>query len=814
MWDDRGVIVRFGDFELDDERYVLTGPGGPVHVERQVFEVLHHLIRHRDRVVSKEELLDTVWGDRFVSESALTSRIKAARRAIGDDGTAQRFIKTVHGRGYHFVGEITTSGEDAAPAPASRPLPRLRTTPIGRDDDIADVAKLVADTRLVTITGAGGVGKTTVGLAVAAQLASQFSDGATFVDLTPVLPGGDVTQAVAAAAGVEGDASTGQHLLAAHLAQRPLLLILDNCEHVLDSTGKLVDQMLEHASGAHVLATSREPLGISGEHLWPLGPLGDAGPLVFVERARAAEPRIDWRSDDPVIVDLCDRLDNVPLALELAAGQLRRFDIGELARDLGSHLSLPTSRAGPETSRHSTMDATVDWSYQLLDDDEQRLLRHLSVYPASFDLEAVLGAAPVPRSQAARLLVQLVDKSLVARELWSGRYRLLEIIRLFARDRLDEAVETDDALERHRAHIVERVAARSRTDRWMSATLAGRYRADLDHVRQAFRLSLEQGNVGDAVELAVGASFLWRNTIGCTEGDALCRQLLAHDLSDDDHLWVQILRADVGMGRGDYRLMSDAAAAARSLIPHTDDLAAACIATHFDALSQLTQPDEARKRFAEPIELAHSTGNPQLTTLMGSFLAVADIGAGDYDAAHARLTELDAAASVDGYDRFILHWAGWMLALNERNATDARRWMSVQQDFLDRTGIVETWLSSFSSAMSDLLEGIDPHPMIARTLTLADREGYDAEADCVLILAFWEICADRYEQAAELLGTAVRSRFNATAHYAFYQVVLRHTLTRHLEAGALRSAMLRGARRTAGEALADYGVARTAPAAG
>jgi predicted ATPase/DNA-binding winged helix-turn-helix (wHTH) protein len=799
------VIVRFDTFQLDDQRLTLAGPDGPIHVERQVFEVLQHLIAHRDRVVSKEELLDTIWGDRFVSESTLTSRIKAARRAIGDDGTTQRLIKTVHGRGYHFVAEVDEVAGDEA-EPSLRPLPRLRTTPIGRDDDIARVASRTLDAKLVTVTGPGGVGKTTVALSVAAQLCPQFSDGAVFVDLTPVQPGGDLTQAVADAVGVEGDASTSLDGLANHLATRPLLLVLDNCEHVLDGAATLVDTMLARGSSAHVLATSREPLAVPGEHLWPLGPLGAAGPLVFVERAAAAEPRIDWQPDDPAIVELCERLDNVPLALKLAAGQLRRFDLAELSRDLAGHLAMPTARSGSDSSRHTTMDATVDWSYQLLDNGEQRLLRHLSVFPSSFDRDAVEGSAPASATPTAQLLAQLVDKSLVARELWSGRYRLLEIIRLFARDRLDEASETNDALERHRRFVVERVSATSRTDRWMSAQLASDYRTMLDDTRQALRLSLDSGHSADAVEIAVGAAFLWRNTIGCTEGVALTSLLLGCDLSDRDRLWLHILQADVGQGHGDHETMFTARDAALVLADQVNDSAAACIASHYGALTHLTNPQRAHDHLTRAAELAQASGDPRLANLVEAFLIVADLGLGDHESAAARVEQIDRTASHDGYDRFILHWAAWMLALNERDGAAARHWMSAQQNFLDGTGIVETWLSSFSTAMSDVIEGLDPHPMLERVLSLADREGYDADADCVLVLAFWEICSDRFESAAELLGTAVRSRFNATANYVLYRIVLDRTMRQHLDTETLNAAMARGASSTAAEALANHGV--------
>jgi predicted ATPase len=613
---------------------------------------------------------------------------------------------------------------------------------------------------------------------------------------------------VAEAAGVEGAASETIELMADHLANRPVLLVLDNCEHVQRS-GELVDRMLQGGETADILATSREPLGVVGEHVWPLGPLHDEGPTLFVERARAAEPRVPWDPADPAVVELCHRLDDVPLALELAAGQLRRFDLDELIRRLDDRLTLLSGRASGDAPRHATMETAIDWSYRLLDRTEQCLLRHLSVFPSSFDVRAVEASAP-PLSGTVPITVlgQLVDKSLVVRLPGSGRYRLLETIRVFAGDRLEESGEATSAFERHRRHIRERVGSASRLDRWMSARLGARFRTDLDDSRQAFRLSLQHADVEDAVEIAVGASFLWRNAVGCAEGDAWIHDLLALDLPPQDQLWVQILRADLGQGRGDHRQMFSAASSAEGLVDRTDDQAGACLAVHYGALAHLTDADHAKGRLAAALDLAHQSDDVRLIALIEAFLAVADLAGGQHDQVRAALTKLGRATSEDGYDRFIVHWAGWMLGLVERDAVAARRWMNLQQDYLDRTGIVETWITSFSTAMCDVIDGSDVRATLARTLALADREGYHADADCVLVLAYAEMCANRFDAAAELIGTAMHGRFNSTAHYLLYRVVLDQSLRQRLDAGVMTDAMARGRARTAAEALAEYGISR------
>jgi predicted ATPase len=804
LCDDGWVRFEFGEFQLDDALYTLVGPAGPVHIEPQVFQVLRHLIVNCDRVVSKEELLDSIWGDRFVSESALTSRVKAARRAVGDDGQAQRVIKTVHGRGYHFVAEVHTDAGRIQHA-----LPRLRNTPIGRDGDITSVVERIRAAPLVTITGSGGMGKTTVALAVAERVQAEYANGVVFVDLSPVPPQADVTRAVADAGGVEGAASETIERVADHLANRPVLLVLDNCEHVLERAAGLVNRMLERGDTAQILATSREPLGVAGEHVWPLGPLHEAGPTLFVERARAAEPRVRWDPADAAVVELCRRLDDVPLALELAAGQLRRFDLGELNRRLDDRLALQWGPTSADTQRHATMETAIDWSYRLLDHTEQCLLRHLSVFPSSFDVRAVEGTAPaLPNAAPVTVFGQLVDKSLVVRLPGTGRYRLLETIRVFGRDRLDEAGETTSALERHRLYVRERIGSASRLDRWLSARLGAEFRADLDDARQAFRLSVHDGNVDDAVEIAIGASFLWRQALGCAEGDTWIAELLDLGLSPHDQVWLHILRADVGQGRGDHRQMFGAAAAATGLVESADDPAGACVAAHYAALAHLTDADHAKGRLTAALDLANQSGDARLITLIEAFLAVADLASGQHDDVHEAVTRLDGAASADGYDRFILHWTAWMLGLAERDVTTARRWMGLQQEYLDRTGIVETWITSFSTAMCDVIDGSDVRSILGRTLDLADREGYQADADCVLVIAYAEICQGRFDAAAELIGTAMHGRFNATAHYVLYRVVFDRLLREQLDADAMADAMRRGRARTAVAALAEYGIIR------
>jgi predicted ATPase/DNA-binding winged helix-turn-helix (wHTH) protein len=799
------VVFEFGPFSLDDDRRALEGPEGPVNVEPQVFEVLRYLLVHRQRVVPKEELLDAVWGDRFVSESALSSRIKSARQAIADDGKQQRCIKTLHGHGYRFVAPVTVRLDAVAPTPAGvdRHLPIMRTTMIGRDEDLIGVIETMRRSRATTITGPGGVGKTTLALAAAHHVEARYPDGAVFVDLAPTSSVDDVTRALADAAGVEGDASRSMERLASHLASRRVLVLLDNCEHVLPAASHVADLLLSGGSEVQLLVTTREPLGVQGEHLWPLDPLTSAAPELFAERARQAEPRVAWRPDDPAIIELCQRLDGLPLALELAAGQLRRLSFAELSRELEGRLTLLSRSAQRSALRHGTMSAAIDWSYQLLEGHERRLLRHLSIFPAWFGLHDAQALAPqLAGVVVPNILGELVDKSLVIHDPGTGRYRLLETIRVYTREKLEQEGEAEAGFECHRRHVVEQVRACSRLDRWMSARLAATYRTDLEHARQAFWSSLAADEPADAVELAIGRAFLWRNAIGCTEGELWVDELDRHKLVDRDRMWLGILRADVGQGVGDHRAMVAGAVAAGRADDGADP-EATCVAAHYASLMHLTGGASSRERLGEVLAMA---GEARLRNLMEAFLVAADLADGSAADIDARVERLRHEASADGYDRFILHWAAWMHGLVRRDAGFARRWMDLQQEFLDRTGIVETWITTFSSAMTDAVDGSDVREQLARALALADREGYRAEGDCALALAFSEACRGNGLAAAELLGTAVQSRFNSTAHYVLYRLVVEPVVRAAVPPTELAAALERGQRRSAAEALAQHGI--------
>lgn len=698
--------------------------------------------------------------------------------------------------------ELAAMAGTVAPA-GERSLPALRTELVGRGDDVAAVSAQVERVRLTTLVGPGGVGKTSVALAVAHEQGDRWPDGVAFVDLVPARTPGDVLRTITDAMGVDGEASRSSHDLGRHLATRTALIVLDNCEHVVGHVAELLHVALGQGGSSHVLATSREPLGLGEEHLVPIEPLGDAAAELFVERARRSDPRTDWDPSDERIVDLCARLDGLPLALELAAGQLRRWSLDELRRRLADPDAALPDRPTRGEPRHRTMDLAIGWSYGLLDDAEQSLLRHLGVFPSTFTLDAVDAVASlVGGIDLAATLASLVDKSLVGREPGADSYRLLETIRSFAVERLDEHGERDAAFEQHRRWTVGRATATSRLDRWFSARLAGQQRVEAEHVRQAFWASLGSGHLADAVDLAVTRSFLWRSAVGCAEGRRWLEALADRDLDPADAAWIWILRCDVAQGDGDFVRMVTAATDAMRTASEVDPVAHV-LAQHFDALQHLLDASRVDRALADVLD---TSPDERLSNLLRAFSLCAHAGRLERDELRRRIDELERSCSPDGYERFIHNWAVWMHGLALKESTLAHGAITRQYEFLDRAGLAETWLTAYSLAVTQMIDGVSGREQLAHALEIAEREGYRIEGDCALALAYSEVCAGEPAAAAELLGLARTCGFNATAHHVLHGVVVDPLVRRQLSEDEVRAAMALGRERSAATTLSDYGI--------
>ena len=353
-------------------------------------------------------------------------------------------------------------------------LPQPLTSFVGREREVEDVARMLAKNRLVTLTGVGGIGKTRLSLQVAANLLDNFPDGVWLVELAPLADARLVPEAVASVLGVKEEAGRPlTEVLARFVKERRLLLVLDNCEHLLHACAELAGLLLKAGAQAQILASSREPLKIRGEASFPVPPLPVPDPFqtfmrdtvkqfgaarLFVERAVAVQPAFAVTDDNATaIAGICQRLDGIPLALELAAARVRALSVEQIATRLADRFRLLTGGDRTALPRQQTLRALIDWSYDLLSDDERVLFRRLAVFAGGFTLEAaeaVACASDLEPSAILDLLAQLVEKSLVVVDKDSGRYRMLETVRQYAEQRLEASEDAASARTRHLNHFV------------------------------------------------------------------------------------------------------------------------------------------------------------------------------------------------------------------------------------------------------------------------------------------------------------------------------------------------------------------------
>jgi predicted ATPase/class 3 adenylate cyclase len=397
-------------------------------------------------------------------------------------------------------------------------LPTFLDDFIGRVESLREVSELLEDARLVTLVGVGGVGKTRLAVHVAAALAERFPDGTWFVELGPIGDPTLVPYEIAAALGVaEKPGQSLIDLLVDVLSDRHALLIVDNCEHLLDSAARVVEALLARVDTIRVLATSREGLMIRGERLWPVPSVApDEARQLFASRASAVRPqfRISSANADAVAT-VCERLDGIPLAIELAASRVASMTPEDIAARLDERFRLLTGGNRTALERHQTLRRAVDWSYELLDPREQQLFRRLSVFVGSCSLEAVAAVTTddaIDEGDVADLLAALVARSLVVvDELGpAARYRMLETLRAYGRELLDDDGETDRWRARHAEYYCELA---ERVDRGVKGrdelTWLARFDAERDDLRAALRWTLDAGETEAALRIVAGLSWTW-----------------------------------------------------------------------------------------------------------------------------------------------------------------------------------------------------------------------------------------------------------------------------------------------------------------
>jgi predicted ATPase/DNA-binding winged helix-turn-helix (wHTH) protein len=537
---------RFEGFERALPERQLTIRGQPVAVGSRAFDVLLALVERRDRVVAKGELLELVWAGLVVEENNLQVQISTLRKLLGPSA-----IATVAGRGYRFTGRpiAATTGAAAAAGAGAAPrgnLPRPRTRFIGRETALADGARLLAESRLITLTGIGGCGKTRLAQELARQQHASFADGVWFVDLAPLQDAERVVAAVAATLGLaESDEAPLRVRLAEHVAARRMLIVLDNCEHLVDAVARVVETLLAAGPELRLVATSREALAIAGEQIYPVRSLalpdtGDLGSTaaseavrIFVDRARLVEPEFALDAGNcAVVAEICRRLDGIALAIELAAARIAVLSLAEIRTRLGDRFRLLTG-AGRALPRHQTLQATMHWSHDLLSAPERELFRRLSVFVGGCTLAGAVCIADADDEYAVLgLLTALHDKSLltVDRDAHTApRYRMLETVRQYAEERLAESGEGDRARGRHLRYFValaEEIEPHYNDPRQGAAIAL--QRAEQENLLAALSWCEHDGE-GPAlgVRLAAAAARYWRSTDQLKVGHDLALAALA-----------------------------------------------------------------------------------------------------------------------------------------------------------------------------------------------------------------------------------------------------------------------------------------------
>ena len=532
--------ISFGPFRLVAAQRLLLEGDKPVRLGSRALDILTALAERAGEVVSKEELIARAWPTTFVEDANLKIQVSALRRALGDGQGDNRYIATVVGRGYNFVAPIRKEEPpQASPSPIIAPaarhnLPFATTRMIGREEIATALVTQLSRRRLVTVVGPGGIGKTTVALAVAERMIGAYEHGVWLIDLAPLSDPGLVPSAVATVLGLKIRTEDPLPALVAALRDNRMLVMLDSCEHVIDAAAGLAAAVLRVAPGVNILVTSREPLGVPGERVHRLGPLNSpeqspgltateaaAFPAVqlFVERVTAiVEDFTLTDANASLVVAICRRLDGLPLAIEFAAPRVEALGVEALAARLDDSLRVLGAQRRARMPRHQTMQAVVDWSHGLLIRDEQRFFRALGIFAGGFTVEAAAAVAMDAATTgvtAIDRLADLVAKSLVVADV-SGtrsRFRLLDTIRAYAIEKLDESGERDRIARRHAEHyrILFERAAGEETVRRAGEWLAD-YAREINNLRVALDWALSPtGDVAIGISLTVSAVPLWTN---------------------------------------------------------------------------------------------------------------------------------------------------------------------------------------------------------------------------------------------------------------------------------------------------------------
>jgi predicted ATPase/DNA-binding winged helix-turn-helix (wHTH) protein len=529
MSDQRSKVLSFGPFELSIGNRLLTNGAKVVPLGARAMDLLIALVEQANKVVGRRTLIERVWPMRGAEQVSLRVHISALRKALDQSDPGRRYIANVPGRGYSFVVPVTslslpTSGD---PEPSSRSrLPARLMRMLGRRDALTAIQMKLTEQRFVTIVGPGGIGKTTLAVAAAHEMSAAFNGHIHFVDLGALGTASLVAPAVATALGVSVQTSNVVPALIDRLREGPTLIVLDCCEHLIDGASAVAEELIRHVPTLHLLATSREAMRVEGEHVHELCALAcppEDGNMsahdvlqypavqLLVDRVRAVRSDFELAdADASIAAGICRRLDGIPLAIELAAGRVDIFGLSKTASLLDERLNLSWVGRRTALPRHQTLNAALEWSYDLLGEAEKRVLGRLSVFAGGFTFEAAVAVAAdetIDEANVSDCLWELRSKSMIAVRGQEGRLRLLDTTLAFASRQLAKSDEENNCRRRHALYFCDLFKQSASTDEHERLKELG---DEVDNLRAALNWTFSaEGEAKIGVELAAASAGIW-----------------------------------------------------------------------------------------------------------------------------------------------------------------------------------------------------------------------------------------------------------------------------------------------------------------
>jgi predicted ATPase/DNA-binding winged helix-turn-helix (wHTH) protein len=545
--------LRFGPFELSIGERILRREGEALPLGGRALDILIYLAERPGEVIAKQELMDRVWSDVTVEEGSLRVHVAAIRKALGDGQCGNRYIANIKGRGYSFVGTVVPLTDNTESRnERSRQQSKLPPRPlmmIGRETVVSEVSDRLRNERFITLIGPGGIGKTTIALAVGRAAAEEFGGEVYLVELECLTDPRHVAGAVATSLGVALKSKDPCLELVNLVRLRKLLIILDSCEHVIEAVASLAEQLYRQTEDINVLTTSRESLNVVGEHCYRVPPL-DCPPdgleqtanavlrypsvQLFVRRVAARTGSVVLTDEEaPSVAEICRRLDGIPLAIELAAGQVAALGIKNTVARLVSRPELLRLSHRAAVPRHRTLKATLDWSYDLLSDVERIVFRRIAPFAGHFTIEGaryVAGELGVGTGEVCDAIAGLVEKSLITTRIdeTQAQYRLLDTTRAYALEKLEEHGEFDPISLRHAEYVIQQLeSGKEMLSVQPMAERVAAYSGQLSNVRSTLEWSFgSHGNDKIATRLVAASTRLFMELALLIEWQAWAEQAI------------------------------------------------------------------------------------------------------------------------------------------------------------------------------------------------------------------------------------------------------------------------------------------------